>query len=174
MFWCRVGVCHSYCQLRRHRRRACTVPRRPSPSTCHHAVPWCRVAVAPSIAVHRRPSPSIATPSITAKSPSCGPYPSITIAIAVHRRRASAVPHRTSPSKSRRAIHRLQRHTRDVCFSLSMALTLFIILSNSDRIPIKKTLAARGLEEPRNSQELLTESVDLTKFVGPLPFSVKK
>jgi len=33
------------------------------------------------------------------------------------------------------------------------------------------TLAARGLEEPRNSQELLTESVDLTKFVGPLPFS---
>ena len=33
-------------------------------------------------------------------------------------------------------------------------------------------LAARGLEEPRNSQELLTESVDLTKFVGPLPFSV--
>jgi hypothetical protein len=34
------------------------------------------------------------------------------------------------------------------------------------------TLAARGLEEPRNSQELLTESVDLTNFVGPLPFSV--
>jgi len=34
------------------------------------------------------------------------------------------------------------------------------------------TLAARGLEEPRNSLELLTESVDLTKFVGPLPFSV--
>ena len=33
------------------------------------------------------------------------------------------------------------------------------------------TLAARGLEEPRNPQELLTESVDLTKFVGPLPFS---
>jgi len=33
------------------------------------------------------------------------------------------------------------------------------------------TLAARGLEEPRNSQELLTEFVDLTKFVGPLPFS---
>ncbi len=30
-----------------------------------------------------------------------------------------------------------------------------------------KTLAACGLEEPRNSQELLTESVDLTKFVGP-------
>ncbi len=30
------------------------------------------------------------------------------------------------------------------------------------------TLAARRLEEPRNSQELLTESVDLTKFVGPL------
>jgi len=36
-----------------------------------------------------------------------------------------------------------------------------------------ETLAARGLEEPRNSQELLTKSVDLTKFVGPLPFSVK-
>ena len=35
-----------------------------------------------------------------------------------------------------------------------------------------QTLAARGLEEPWNSQELLTESVDLTKFVGPLPFSV--
>jgi hypothetical protein len=33
------------------------------------------------------------------------------------------------------------------------------------------TLAARGLEEPLFSQELLTESVDLTKFVGPLPFS---
>ena len=33
------------------------------------------------------------------------------------------------------------------------------------------TLAARGLEEPRNSQELLTESVDSTKLVGPLPFS---
>jgi hypothetical protein len=26
--------------------------------------------------------------------------------------------------------------------------------------------------EPRNSQELLIKSVDLTKFVGPLPFSV--
>jgi len=37
--------------------------------------------------------------------------------------------------------------------------------------PDTLTLAARGLEEPRNSQELLTESVDLTKFVGPLPFS---
>jgi len=37
--------------------------------------------------------------------------------------------------------------------------------------PPPDTLAARGLEEPRNSQELLTESVDLTKFVGPLPFS---
>jgi len=33
------------------------------------------------------------------------------------------------------------------------------------------TLAARGLEEPRNSQELWTESADLIKFVGPLPFS---
>ncbi len=30
------------------------------------------------------------------------------------------------------------------------------------------TLPARGPEEPRNSQELLIESVDLTKFVGPL------
>jgi len=38
---------------------------------------------------------------------------------------------------------------------------------------LKVTLAARGLEEPRNSQELLTESVDLTKFVSPLPFSAK-
>jgi hypothetical protein len=37
--------------------------------------------------------------------------------------------------------------------------------------PPSDTLAARGLEEPRNSQELLTKSVDLTKFVGPLPFS---
>ncbi len=37
---------------------------------------------------------------------------------------------------------------------------------------VHQTLAAHGLEEPRNSQELLTESVDLTKFVGPLPFSV--
>jgi hypothetical protein len=35
----------------------------------------------------------------------------------------------------------------------------------------KNTLAARGLEEPRNSQELLAESVDLTKLVEPLPFS---
>jgi len=49
----------------------------------------------------------------------------------------------------------------------------------------EKTLAARGLEEPRNSEELLTESVGavhfsglimlfreyLSKFVGPLPFS---
>ncbi len=39
---------------------------------------------------------------------------------------------------------------------------------------VRNTLAARGLEEPQNSQELLneSESVDLTKFVGPLPFSV--
>jgi len=37
--------------------------------------------------------------------------------------------------------------------------------TNSPLIP-KRTLAARGLEEPQNSQELLTESVDLTKFVG--------
>ena len=36
---------------------------------------------------------------------------------------------------------------------------------------LQVTLAACGLEEPRNSQELLTESIDLTKFVGPLPFS---
>jgi hypothetical protein len=42
----------------------------------------------------------------------------------------------------------------------------------SKNLKFTNTLAARGLEEPRNSQELLTESVDLTKFVGPLPFSV--
>ena len=34
----------------------------------------------------------------------------------------------------------------------------------------EQTLARRGLKEPRNSQELLTESIDLTKFVGPLAF----
>ena len=76
-----------------------------SPSTRHHAVPLCRVEVVLSIAIHRRPSPSITTPSITAKSPSCHPYPSITIAIAVHRRCARAVPHRTLPSKSCHTIH---------------------------------------------------------------------
>ena len=37
---------------------------------------------------------------------------------------------------------------------------------------VHQTLAARGLEEPQNSQELLIKSVDFTKFVGPLPFSV--
>ena len=62
----------------------------------------------PSIAIHRSPSPSIAMPSITDKSPSRRPYPSITIAIAVHRRRASAgdePSHHPSPSTSRRAVH---------------------------------------------------------------------
>ena len=43
-----------------------------------------------------------------------------------------------------------------------------ITLPYNDR---SSTLAVRGLEEPQNSQELLTKSVDLTKFVGPLPFS---
>ncbi len=45
--------------------------------------------------------------------------------------------------------------------------------AHAQRVFVKYiTLAARGLEEPQNSQELLTVSVDLTKFVGPLPFSV--
>ena len=49
-------------------------------------------------------------PSITTKLPSHRPYPSITLATAVHRHRARAVPHcelscHPSPSRSRKAVH---------------------------------------------------------------------
>ncbi len=81
MFWCHVGLCRSHRQPCQHCRHARTLPHRPSPSSRHHVItcPWVaialfiaveeplrrplplphaihcfQVAVAPSIAVHRR------------------------------------------------------------------------------------------------------------------------
>ncbi len=55
-----------------------------------------------------------------------------------------------------------------VQFFFSMLLLIIIGVVNDWLI---HSLRVAGLEEPRNSQELLTEFIDLTKVVGPLPFS---
>jgi len=100
------------------------IPRRPSSSSHHRAIPRRRVAVAPSIAVaSRRPSPSICHRAFHRRpSPLCSQ--SIAAALApslaveepsrdVHRRRGAVAPslaveeppRRPSPSRSRRAAH---------------------------------------------------------------------
>jgi len=100
-------LCCFHRRPRRHRRRARAVPPHPLTLSHHRAVPCCRVAVAPSIAV---------------KSPSCHPLPPTVVVLSVHRRPARAVPcrqgaivpslvveepsHRPLPLRSRRAVPR--------------------------------------------------------------------
>ena len=101
-----------HCRCAIHCRRAAPSSRsRPSLSirlllsSCRRSVHRYTSLLSRRCAIHR----SRTAPSITVKLPLRRPYPSITIAITVHHHRASAVPHRTSSSKSRHAINRRQR-----------------------------------------------------------------
>ena len=91
MFWCHVGLCCSNCRPRQHHRCARAVPHRPLPSSCHCIVHHRQVAIAPST---------------TVKLPSHHPSLSITVALAVHCRRAHAISPRTSLSSHHQTVPR--------------------------------------------------------------------
>ena len=95
MFGCHIGLCRSNRWPRQHRRRAHAVPHRPSPLS-HHCVVYHRQVLA-------------IAPSTTVKLPSRRPSSSITVALAVHCRRAHAIPCppplSPSPLSRHRAIH---------------------------------------------------------------------
>ena len=82
----KIGIHDKYSVVHQHRHCACVVPRRPSSSSHHRAVPrrQVAVAVAPSLAVVPRPP----SPSIRHRRPS----PPIAVVLLVHRRCACAIP----------------------------------------------------------------------------------
>jgi hypothetical protein len=79
------------------------IPRR-SALRCRRSVLCCPSLLSRHRAVHRHRN----GPSITVKSPSRRPWPSITVAITVHQHCARAIPRRPSSRRSRRAFHHHQ------------------------------------------------------------------